>query len=242
VLNATFNNISVISWRSVLLVEETGEPGENHLPTASHCQALSHNVVSSSTRLSGIRTHNVSSDRHWSKSNLKQRQNQHPQHTSTWSLILNTRLHDRSFSWHGTDTSIKSDGVKLVLWVKTLEADKTSAAYSLIVTVWMVTNIQYIYTWRFNTSMIFLTRSPVCIEHFLYKRTRLSIPFSRSRVRSINWHFLYIFVLSSVGFKPTRLVSTRLGIMRNHLPLPDNSAISIQGSIMFKYIHLIVNF
>ena len=26
VFNATFNNISVISWRSVLLVEETGEP------------------------------------------------------------------------------------------------------------------------------------------------------------------------------------------------------------------------
>jgi hypothetical protein len=28
--NATFNNISVISWRSVLLVKETGVPGENH--------------------------------------------------------------------------------------------------------------------------------------------------------------------------------------------------------------------
>jgi hypothetical protein len=27
--NATFNNISVISWRSVLLVNETGVPGEN---------------------------------------------------------------------------------------------------------------------------------------------------------------------------------------------------------------------
>jgi len=27
---ATFNNISVISWRSVLLVEETGVPGEAH--------------------------------------------------------------------------------------------------------------------------------------------------------------------------------------------------------------------
>jgi hypothetical protein len=27
---ANFNNISVISWRSVLLVEETGVPGENH--------------------------------------------------------------------------------------------------------------------------------------------------------------------------------------------------------------------
>jgi hypothetical protein len=30
VFNATFNNISVISWQSVLLVEETGVPGENH--------------------------------------------------------------------------------------------------------------------------------------------------------------------------------------------------------------------
>jgi hypothetical protein len=30
VLNATFNNISVISWLSVLLVKETIVPGENH--------------------------------------------------------------------------------------------------------------------------------------------------------------------------------------------------------------------
>jgi hypothetical protein len=29
VLNATFNNISVISWRSVLLVAESGVSGEN---------------------------------------------------------------------------------------------------------------------------------------------------------------------------------------------------------------------
>jgi hypothetical protein len=29
VFNATFNNITVISWRSVLLVKETGVPGEN---------------------------------------------------------------------------------------------------------------------------------------------------------------------------------------------------------------------
>jgi hypothetical protein len=40
VFNTTFNNISVISWRSVLLVEETGEPE----------QTLSHNVVSSTPR------------------------------------------------------------------------------------------------------------------------------------------------------------------------------------------------
>ena len=36
VFNVTFNNISVISWRSVLLVEETGVPVENHQPAASH--------------------------------------------------------------------------------------------------------------------------------------------------------------------------------------------------------------
>jgi len=33
-INATFNNISIISWQSVLLVEETGVPGENHRPVA----------------------------------------------------------------------------------------------------------------------------------------------------------------------------------------------------------------
>ena len=35
---ATSNNISVISWRSVLLVDETGGPRENHWPVASNCQ------------------------------------------------------------------------------------------------------------------------------------------------------------------------------------------------------------
>ena len=35
VFNATFNNISVISWQSVLLVEVTGVPGDNHR-VASH--------------------------------------------------------------------------------------------------------------------------------------------------------------------------------------------------------------
>jgi len=50
VLNATLNNISVISWRSALLVEEIGVPGENHRPVASHWQTLSYNVVSSTPR------------------------------------------------------------------------------------------------------------------------------------------------------------------------------------------------
>ena len=42
VINATFNSISVISWRSFLLVEETGVPGENHRPEESHWQTWSH--------------------------------------------------------------------------------------------------------------------------------------------------------------------------------------------------------
>jgi len=40
VFNVTFNNISGISWRSVLLVEEIRLPGEKHW------QTLSHNAVS----------------------------------------------------------------------------------------------------------------------------------------------------------------------------------------------------
>jgi len=36
VFNATFYNISVKSWLLVLLVEQTGGPGENHRPVASH--------------------------------------------------------------------------------------------------------------------------------------------------------------------------------------------------------------
>jgi hypothetical protein len=58
VFNATFNNVSVISWLSVLLVEETGGPGENHRLVASHWQTLSHYVVH--LTLIGIRTHNIS--------------------------------------------------------------------------------------------------------------------------------------------------------------------------------------
>ena len=63
VLNATFSNISVVSWRSVLLVEETKVHEESHRPAASHSQTISHNVVSSARRLNEIRNHIVGGDR-----------------------------------------------------------------------------------------------------------------------------------------------------------------------------------
>ena len=60
VFNATFNNISAITWRSVLLVEETGVPGE----TTNMSQVTDKLYHIMLYRLSGIRTHNVSGDKY----------------------------------------------------------------------------------------------------------------------------------------------------------------------------------
>jgi hypothetical protein len=47
--------VYTLLWDSVLLVEETGGPGENHWHVASHWQSSSHNVVH--LALFEIRTH-----------------------------------------------------------------------------------------------------------------------------------------------------------------------------------------
>jgi hypothetical protein len=44
VFSATFNNISILSGRSVLLVEETGVPGETNRSVASYWQTVSYKV------------------------------------------------------------------------------------------------------------------------------------------------------------------------------------------------------
>ena len=55
VFNATFNDISVISRRSIFLVEETRVPRENHLSATNHGHTLSHNVASNTPRREGVR-------------------------------------------------------------------------------------------------------------------------------------------------------------------------------------------
>ena len=62
VFSDTFNNVSVISWRSLLLVGDIGVPRKNRQPVASHWQTLSHNVVSTTPRHERVRTHHISGD------------------------------------------------------------------------------------------------------------------------------------------------------------------------------------
>jgi len=64
VFNATFNNISVISRRAVLLVGKTRVPTEDNRHVASHWQTLLHNVVSN-TPWAGFELTTFSGGRHW---------------------------------------------------------------------------------------------------------------------------------------------------------------------------------
>ena len=64
VFNATFNNISAISWQSDLLVEETGEPEKPSTCRKSMTNYITYMLYRVHLAMNGVRTHNISSDRH----------------------------------------------------------------------------------------------------------------------------------------------------------------------------------
>ena len=77
---------------AILLVEEISIPGENHLLATSHLQTLSHNVVSSTPCLSGIRTHNAGGL--WWEGPYKRGT------TVQWTLVFRNHLYHQSSLLH----------------------------------------------------------------------------------------------------------------------------------------------
>ena len=62
---STIQCISVILWRSVLLIDDTGVPLENNRLFTIHYQIYHIMLYWVPIAMNGVRNHNFSSDRHW---------------------------------------------------------------------------------------------------------------------------------------------------------------------------------
>jgi hypothetical protein len=101
VSNATFNNISDISWQSVLLVEEIRVPAEIDPPAAITDKLYHIMLYWIHLPWAGSRTHNVSGDSHWFRK-LKRWTTQRPpvkDEPSSWDGC--------EFSWITFDATMK---------------------------------------------------------------------------------------------------------------------------------------
>ena len=114
VFSTTFNNISAIWWRSVLLVEETGVPRENHRPAGNHWQTLSDNVVL--LALSGTRTHKISIDSKWSGTIYKFIIIFH--HFSVKEIKTKIFLYENSKKWFPKENCISLRKFQISYWKK----------------------------------------------------------------------------------------------------------------------------
>jgi hypothetical protein len=168
--NATFNNISVISWRSVLLVEETGVPAENiHRSSPTHWQTLlifestTRNLISTFMQetlrhnldrgrrgrmIVGIITIDTISAYHHYSCEFESR---------SWRGVLDTTLCNKVCQWVGEDRWIFSAGTPVSSTNKTDRHDITEILLKVALNSTQVNdllvlecrNIKFL-SWRYN--------------------------------------------------------------------------------------------
>jgi hypothetical protein len=148
VFNATFNNISAISWRSILLVEETGVPWENHWPAASHGQTLSHNDIEYTSPERDSNSQNVYQTQVWRPS------------TNMVSIIVGQSL-VYMFIIKTIIVWLEKASIVLTEWISTISTIKRSMVWQYNVSIGLDQNnpCQYWYDylvtkWMFVIKMI----------------------------------------------------------------------------------------